>query len=116
MEKLDLNSELLRPMKEQLEIILNRLTNVVATNNKEAEIVLKISLDSQHLGDTNQEGDYIEWTEPRINYQITEKIKEVKNTNKGDLGYDYELKINEQTNDVYVEKINKQLSIDEMEE
>ena len=31
MEKLDLNSELLQPMKEQLEIIINRLMNVCAT-------------------------------------------------------------------------------------
>lgn len=115
MERLDLNSELLKPMKDQLEIIINRLMNVCVTGNREAEIVLKINLDSTHLGETQDDGNYIEWEEPRLNYQISEKIKETKNTNKGSLGYDYELKINEDTNEVYVEKINKQLSLGEME-
>ena len=46
MQKLNLDSELLKPMREQLEIIINKLTGIVATQNKEAEIVLKINLDS----------------------------------------------------------------------
>lgn len=116
MERLDLNSELLKPMKDQLEVILNRLMNVVVTGRREAEITLKINLDSTHLGETQDDGNYIEWEEPRLDYQISEKIKETKNTNKGSLGYDYELKINEDTNEVYVEKINKQLSMDELED
>ena len=44
MERLDLDSELLQPMKEQLEILINREMNVCATGNKEAEITLKINL------------------------------------------------------------------------
>ena len=111
MQKLDLNSETLKPMKDQLEVILNRLMNVVVTGKKEAEINLKINLDSSHFGDTTEEGEYIEQEEPRIDYQISEKIKETKNTNKGSVGFDYELKIDEKTNEVFVEKINKQLSL-----
>lgn len=111
MQKLDLNSEMLKPMKDQLELILNRLMNVVVTGKKEAEINLKINLDSSHFGDTTEEGEYIKWEEPRIDYQISEKIKETKNTNKGSVGFDYELKIDEKTNEVFVEKINKQLSL-----
>lgn len=116
MQKLDLDSEVLRPLRDQLELILNRLMNVVVTENREAEINLKINLDSSHFGDTTDDGEYIEWEEPRIDYSISERIKETKNTNKGSVGYDYELKINEETNEVFVEKINKQLSIDEMED
>lgn len=115
MQKLDLDSELLKPMRDQLELILNRLMNVVVTGKREAEINLKINLDSFHCGDTKDDGEYIEWEEPRIDYAISERIKETKNTNKGSVGFDYELKINEETNEVFVEKINKQLSIDEME-
>ena len=33
-------------MKEQLELIINRLTNIIATQNKEAEITLKINLNT----------------------------------------------------------------------
>lgn len=111
MEKLNLNSELLKPMKDQLELILNRLMNVVVIGNKEAEITVKINLDSSHMGETNSEGEYIEWEEPRIDYSISEKIKETKSTNKGSVGFDYELKIDEETNEVYVQKINEQMSI-----
>ena len=113
MEKLNLNSELLKPMKEQLELIINRLTNVVATQNKEAEITLKINLNTTKRYEEidGDEPDVIEWIEPNINYQISEKIKEFKNTNKGNLGFDYELKVDEKNNEVYVGKVNQQTSI-----
>ena len=111
MEKLNLNGELLKPMKDQLELILNRLMNIVVMGNKEAEITVKINLDSSHMGETNPEGEYVEWEEPRIDYSISEKIKEIKSTNKGSVGFDYELKIDEETNEVYVQKINEQMSI-----
>ncbi len=110
MEKLDLNSELLQPMKEQLEIIINRLMNVCATGNKEAEITLKISLDSIKRGEYDKGNLIKEWIEPKLEYQISEKIKEIKNTSKGLLGNDYEMKVSKETNEVYVQKINEQLS------
>lgn len=111
MEKLDLNSELLRPMKEHLEIIVNRLMSVCATGNKEAEISLKINLDSTKRGEYDKGKLVKEWTEPRLEYQISEKIKETKNTSKGLLGRDYELQINKEDNNVYVQKINEQMSM-----
>lgn len=111
MEKLDFNSELLRPMKEQLEIIINRLMNICSTENKEAEISLKINLDVCKRGEYDKGKLIKDWIEPKLEYQISEKIKEVKNTNKGILGDDYELKINKETNEVYVQKINEQMSI-----
>ena len=113
MEKLDLNSELLRPMKEHLEIIVNRLMNACATGNKEAEISLKINLDT-YKGHKFDKGKLIdEWIEPRLEYQISEKIKETKNTSKGLLGTDYEMQIDKENNEVYVQKINEQISITE---
>ena len=42
---------------------------------------------------------------------LNEKIKEVKNTNKGNLGFDYQVKVDEETNVTYVEKINEQTSM-----
>ena len=108
-EKLDLDSELLQPMREQLELIINRLMTVCATGNKEAEITLKIDLESNKRGEYEKGILIKEWSEPKIDYQISEKIKEVKNTRKGLLGQNYELKIND--NDVYVQKVNEQLEI-----
>lgn len=113
MEKLNLNSELLKPMKEQLEIIINRLTNVVATQNKEAEITLKINLNTTKRYEEidGEEPNVVEWIEPIISYQISEKIKEFKNTNKGNLDFDYELRVDENNNEVYVGKVNQQITI-----
>lgn len=113
MEKLNLNSELLKPMKDQLEVIINRLANVVATQNKEAEITLKINLNTTKRYEEidGEEPDVIEWIEPDISYQISEKIKEFKNTNKGNLGFDYELRVDEESNEVYVGKVNEQTSM-----
>lgn len=79
MEKLDLNSELLKPMKDQLEVD--------------------------------------KWVEPRISFQISERVKETKNTIKGSVGNDYELKVDKDTNILYVEKVNEQTSMfDEADE
>lgn len=111
LEKLDFNSELLKPMKEQLEIIINRLMGVCTTENKEAEVSLKVSLDAYKKGEYDKGKLVKEWTEPKLEYQISEKIKEVKNTNKGLLGIDYKLEINKEDNNVYVQKINEQMSI-----
>lgn len=111
MEKLDLNSELLKPMKDQLEIILNRLMLIVSEENKEAEITLKIELDKS-VERKIEDGEVTNrWVEPRITFQIGEKIKKTKNTIKGSVGEDYELKIDETTNILYVEKINEQTSM-----
>lgn len=111
MQKLDLDSELLKPMREQLEIIINRLMNVCVTGNKEAEVSLKINLDACKKGEYDKGKLVKEWNEPKLEYQITEKIKEVKNTNKGLLGIDYELQVNKETNEVYVQKVNEQMSM-----
>lgn len=110
-EKLDLNSELLKPLKDQLEVIINRLMITVAERNKEAEITLKIELDKS-IERKCEYGEVIDkWIEPRISFQISEKIKETKNTIKGSVGEDYELKIDESTNILYIEKVNEQTSI-----
>ena len=111
LEKLDFNSELLKPMKEQLEIVINRLMNVCATGNKEAEISLKINLDSVKQGEYDKGRLIKEWTEPRLEYQVSEKIKEIKSNHKGLLGLNYELEINKEDNNVYVKKTNEQTTI-----
>lgn len=111
LEKLDFSSELLKPMKEQLEIIINRLMSVCMNTNKEAEISLKINLNAYKKGEYDKGKLIKEWTEPKLEYQISEKIKEIKNTNKGLLGLDYEMKINKEDNNVYVQKLNEQMSL-----
>lgn len=113
MQKLDLDSELLKPMKERLELTLNRLVGIVATQNKEAEIVLKLNIDSakQYEKDDKKAKVIKEWIEPRIDYSISEKIKETKNTNKGLVGFDYQVMIDAKDNVTYVEKINEQTSM-----
>lgn len=110
-QKLDLNSELLRPIKDQLEVILNRLMLIVSEENKEAEITLKIELDKS-VERKIEYGEVVsKWIEPRITFQVSEKVKETKNTIKGIVGENYELKVDENTNILYVDKINEQTSM-----
>lgn len=109
-QKLDFNSELLKPIKDQIEVIINRLMLTVAESNKEAEITLKIDLDKSQEYQCEYGEVISEWVEPRISFSISEKLKETKNTIKGNVGKDYELKVDTSTNTLYVEKINEQTS------
>ena len=115
MQKLDLNSELLKPMKEQFEIILNRLVGIVATQNKEAEITLKINLNHSTQREFDNGKVTKEWLEPEIGFKLTEKLKENKNTREGILGRDYEIALGND-NKSYIKKVNEQMSLLELEE
>jgi hypothetical protein len=116
MERLDLNSEMLQPMKEHLEAIINRLIVICAKGHKEAEINLKIDVDVMNRAEYNKGKMVKEWKEPSLKYQLSEKIKETKNTSKGILGEDYKLEIGTDDNITYVKKMSEQLSIDSMKE
>lgn len=77
------------------------------TQEKEVEIVLKINLDTVKRFEKISNEVAKEWTEPRLDYSISEKIKESKSTSRGNLGFDYQIQINKNTNEIYVEKIEK---------
>lgn len=111
MENLTVKSELLEPMVLNLEAVLNRLMKETILNNKETEINLKITLDYMPKSKVTDDGEKLEWKEPTVDYQITEKIKEYKSTKKGVLGFDYAVRQSEDGKNIIVEKINKQLSV-----
>jgi hypothetical protein len=111
-QKLDFNSEMLQPMKEQMELILNRLIGYISVANKTAEINLKITAETINHTDTNEETfEEIKWIEPILDFQITEKIKESKGTVKGKVGFDYKMGVDPNSNVVYVKKVNEQISL-----
>ena len=109
MDKLNLDNELLKPMKEKLENAINMYTKNAILTGKESEITLKIS-----VGVTEKErefNDKIEsYLQPTYEFQFTEKIKEDKNAYKGMAGFDYAVEINDE-NDVVVKNINEQQSL-----
>lgn len=115
MERLNLDSTLLKPVKEALEISVDTLMPSVLKENKEAEITLKISLDhsTQHEFDNGRVTK--EWLEPEISFKLTEKLKENKNTREGMLGQDYEIALGTD-NKSYIKKVNEQMSLLELEE
>ncbi len=104
-EKIDFDSELLKKMRENIEIILNETLLIAVKTGKESEITLKIN-----VGKTRASNKEDEWLEPRLNYQISEKIKETKSSTKGFTGQDYQLRIDDENN-LYVQKINEQMEI-----
>lgn len=104
-EKLDFDSELLQKMREETEKILNRALLIAVKTEKESEITLKINVGKIEKTDKKET-----WIEPRLEYQIAEKIKETKSSTKGLTGYDYQLRIDSENN-LYVQKINEQMEI-----
>lgn len=108
-EELNLDSKLLLPIKQSLEKVINRLMFEVINKDKEAEINLKISIDKIKQEKVDKNFLIIDkWTEPIINYQITEKIKAYKETSKGNVGHNF--KIDQENDKFIVEEVNKQTS------
>lgn len=114
MENLDLNCELLKPLKTSIESALNKMIMLAYASNKEGEINLKIDISTLTLVSA-KDGITKEWTEPRINYQINKKLKEYKDTNKGFVGFNFQLELDEDSN-LCVKKINEQETMFEKEE
>lgn len=93
MEELNLDSELLEPMKLKLEKTIDTLTKNTLITGKESEINLKIKI---RITEKYDEKTGKEWNEPEIEYQITDKIKEDKGTYKQSLGFNYEIEIDDE--------------------
>ena len=93
MEELNLDSELLEPMKLRLEKTIDTLTKKALATGKESEINLKIKIGITERYDEKTGKD---WIEPEIEYQITDKIKEDKGTYKQSLGFNYEIELDEE--------------------
>lgn len=92
-------------MREETEKILNRLLLIAVKTGKESELTLKINISKEEKADKKET-----WIERRLDYQISEKIKETKSSTKGFTGYDYQLTIDNENN-LYVQKINEQMEI-----
>lgn len=110
MQKIDLDSELLKPMRDRMENMINSLLLIAIEESKESEINLKINISSQERCQKNDEGEDVCWLEPRFDYQISEKIKENKNSYKGLTGQNYEIRIDKDKN-LYVQKVNEQTKL-----
>ena len=109
-EKLNLDSKLLKPIKLNLESVINRLMYAVLNEDKEAEITLKIQIDKEKQEKHYKEIGFIDkWVEPRFIYTITEKVKEHKETNKGVVGFNFT--IDQEGEEFIVEEVNKQESL-----
>ena len=108
-ENLNLDSELLKPMKEKLEHSIDVLTKNAILTKKEAEITLKINV-SVTEKDREFNDEIEEYLQPVYDFQISEKIKEAKGSYKGVIGFNYAVKINDENN-VIVQDINEQQSL-----
>jgi hypothetical protein len=108
-ENLNLDSELLKPMKTKLESSIDTLTKNAILTGKEAEITLKINV-SISKKDREFNDEKQEYLQPNYDYQISEKIKEAKGSYKGFVGFNYAVTINEDDN-LIVQDVNEQQSL-----
>lgn len=108
-EKLNLDNELLKPMKNRLENSIDILTKNAILTGKEAEITLKIN-----IGVTKKDREFNdeiqEYLQPNYEYQLSEKIKEAKGTYKNSLGFNYSVEIDDD-NEILVKNVNEQQSL-----
>lgn len=93
LENLSLDSELLKPLKDNLEQSIGILTKNALLTKKEAEISLKIN-----IGVTGRSDKEKQWLEPKFEYSFNEKIKEAKSSFKDDLGYNYAIELDKDNN------------------
>ena len=109
MEKLNLDNELLKPMKERLEKSIDVLTKNAILTGKEAEITLKIN-----VGVIKQDREFNdeiqEYLQPSYEYQLSENIKEAKGSYKSSLGFNYSVEIDDE-NEIVVKNVNEQQSL-----
>ena len=108
-ENLNLDSELLKPMKTKLESSIDTLTKNAILTGKEAEITLKINV-SISKKDREFNDEKQEYLQPNYDYQLSEKIKEAKGSYKGFVGFNYAVTINEDNN-LIVQDVNEQQSL-----
>lgn len=108
-ETLNLDSELLKPMKTKLEASIDTLTKNAILTKKDAEITLKINV-SVTKKDREFNDEIEEYLQPIYDFQISEKIKEAKGSYKGVVGFNYAVTINDENN-VVVQDINEQQSL-----
>ncbi len=106
---LNLDSELLKPMKEKLESSIDTLTKNAILNGKDAEITLKINV-SVNKKDREFNDEIEEYLEPIYDFQIQEKIKEAKGSYKGAVGFNYSVSINDEQ-ELEVQNMNEQQSL-----
>ena len=108
-ETLNLDTELLKPMKTKLEASIDTLTKNVILTKKDAEITLKINV-SVTKKDREFNDEIEEYLQPIYDFQISKKIKEAKGSYKGVVGFNYAVTINDENN-VVVQDINEQQSL-----
>ena len=109
-ENLNLDSELLKPMKEKLEHSIDVLTKNAILTKKDAEITLKINV-SVTEKDREFNDEIEEYLQPVYDFQISEKIKEAKGSYKGVVGFNYAISIDDENGEVIVQDINEQQSL-----
>lgn len=108
-EKLNLDNELLKPMKNRLEQSIDILTKNAILTGKESEITLKIN-----IGVVKQDREFNdkiqEYLQPSYEYQLSEKIKEAKGSYKSSLGFNFSIEINKE-NEIVVRNVDEQQSL-----
>lgn len=111
MERLNLDSSLLVPIKASLEIAIDRMIPDVLQDNKEGEITLKLDISKITRHEYEKGIVTKEWVEPLVEFKLTEKLKENKNTREGTLGNNYEITLDEDDCKAYISKVNEQTSL-----
>lgn len=109
-ERLDLDNELLKGLRAEIEVSLNAALMLADKEGKEVEVGLKIKANTETVREYKQGRVTKEWTEPRLSWVVTRKVKENKIDHKGSLRPGWELRFDEDGKP-YVVEANQQATL-----
>ena len=108
---ISLDNKLLRPMKGSLEHSIDLMIKNALINNRDTEVNVKVLISTSE--EVNADGEV--YTSPRIQYKVTEKIKEPKADYKGHLDPNFAISLDDENN-IVVKNIDEQQTLFEEDE
>ena len=113
-DRLDLDCEILKGLRDEIQVSLNAALMLADKEGKEVEVGLKIKASTETVREYKEGKVSKEWTEPRLSWVVTRKVKESKIDHKGYSATGWELKFDEDGRP-YVVEVNQQASLFEEE-
>ena len=101
-----LDNKLLKPMKQSLEHSIDLMIKNALIINRDTEVSVKVLISTSE--EINADGEC--YTSPRIQYKVTEKIKEPKADYKGNLDPNFMISLDEENN-IVIKSTDEQQSL-----
>jgi len=114
-ERLNIQSDVFSDFRSQFDVLLSALLQEANTTGKEGELTVKLRVDTTTARNFAKGDTVKEWTEPRLSWTLSRKVKESKFDVKSAAGEGYALTFDEDGHPIVKDAPNKQLSLFDMD-